>query len=320
MVPVRSAATRSPDAVRSPGRPQRVALTALFAGAAAIAFAPILVRLSELDPVATAFYRLFFALPALWLWYGLDVFAEPPAAATRQRPGTAGIVAAGLFFAADLAVWHWSIRFTSVANATLLANFAPVFVTLAGFVLYGERFSIRFLLGLALAIGGAVALMGESISVSRGHLFGDLLGLITAVFYAGYIVAVGRLRARCSTAAIMAKGAVVTSAALFLVAVASGERMLATTAAGWTVLAALALVSQAGGQSLIAYALAHLPAAFSSAGLLLQPVLAAILAWLLLGEPLGPWQVAGGALVLAGIALARLGSRGARTAPDDRPT
>ena len=67
-------------------------------------------------------------------------------------------------------------------------------------------------------------------------------------------------------------------------------------------------MSHAAGQGLIAYALAHLPAAFSSVGLLLQPVVAALFAWLLLAEPLAALQVAGGLIVLAGIYLARRGS------------
>jgi drug/metabolite transporter (DMT)-like permease len=74
------------------------------------------------------------------------------------------------------------------------------------------------------------------------------------------------------------------------------------------VLLALALLSHVGGQSLIAYALAHLPAAFSSVSLLLQPVAAALLAWLILSEALGLLQGLGGAVVLAGIAIARRGS------------
>ena len=288
----------------------RRAVAALLLGAAAIAFAPIFVRLSELGPTATAFWRLAFSLPALWLWYGLErrrlASAEP-----RMPPGDrAGFVLAGLFFAGDLAVWHWSLRLTSVANATLLPNFAPVFVTLAGFLLFGERFSRLFLIGMAIAIAGAVILMGESLDLGPRHLLGDTLALATAVFYAGYIVSVGRLRARHGTARIMAWSGLVTCAALLPVALVSGESLIAHTARGWAVLLALGVFSHALGQSLIAYALAHLPAAFSSVGLLLQPALAAVLAWILLAEPIGPWQAAGAAVILAGIVLARRGSLG----------
>ncbi|MFO1112485.1 MAG: DMT family transporter [Rhodospirillales bacterium] len=152
-------------------------------------------------------------------------------------------------------------------------------------------------------------LMGESFELGPRQLLGDSLALSTALFYAGYIVTVGRLRARHGTARIMAWSGLFSAAALLPIAVLSGESlMIADTAHGWLVLAALGLFSHALGQSLIAYALAHLPAAFSSVGLLLQPAIAALLAWLLLAEPIGPWQAAGAIVILAGIVLARRGS------------
>ncbi|MGQ9365943.1 DMT family transporter [Azospirillum sp. A39] len=303
-----SAALARPDDARS-ARAQRIALVALLAGALGIAFAPIFVRLSEVGPSATAFWRLAFALPALLLWMRL----EPRQGTRARRP--AGLrdhlrlTTAGLFFAGDLAVWHWSIQYTSVANSTLLANFAPIFVTLVSWLVFKERFSRTFVLGLALALGGAVVLMSRSLQLSLDAAFGDALGLLTAVFYGGYILAVGRLRAEFSTATIMTWSGVVTALALLPVALLSGESLIAPTAAGWAVLVALALVSHAGGQSLIAYALAHLPAAFSSVSLLFQPAAAAVFAWILLDEPLGPWQALGAAVILAGILLARRGSR-----------
>jgi drug/metabolite transporter (DMT)-like permease len=84
--------------------------------------------------------------------------------------------------------------------------------------------------------------------------------------------------------------------------------MLPVSAFGWWMLVGLALISHAAGQGLIAYALAHLPAAFSSVSLLSQPVMAALLAWVLLSEGLMPLQILGGLIVLAGIYLARRGS------------
>jgi drug/metabolite transporter (DMT)-like permease len=307
---MRSSASRSVAAVADGGvRIARIALAALLCGAVGIAFAPIFVRLSELGPSATAFHRLALALPALWLWRHVEGRGARPAARPASRSDYLGLVVAGLFFAGDLAFWHWSVRLTTVANATLLANFAPVFVTLAAFALFGERFSRMFLVGMALALVGACVLMGRSLTLSLTHLFGDTLGIVTAMFYAGYIVAVGRLRARFSTATIMAWSGLVTCAALLPVALLSGESLIATTAYGWAVLLGLALISHAGGQSLIAYALAHLPAALSSVSLLLQPAVAALLAWIILDEALGPWQALGALIILVGIYLARRGSR-----------
>lgn len=287
----------------------RIALAALLCGAIGIAFAPIFVRLSELGPSATAFHRLALSLPALWLWMQLEGRGRRRPTRPASRGDYLGLAVAGLMFAGDLAFWHWSIQFTTVTNATLLANFAPVFVTLAAFALFGERFSRTFLIGMAMALVGACILIGRSFTLSFTHLLGDSLGIVTAMFYAGYIVAVGRLRERLSTATIMAWSGLVTCAALLPVALLSGESLIATTVYGWAVLLGLALISHAGGQSLIAYALAHLPAAFSSVSLLLQPAVAALLAWIILGEALGPWQAMGALVILVGIYLARRGSR-----------
>ena len=295
----------------SPGGPAGLdgrALVILLLGAAAISLAPNFVRLSEIGPSATAFYRLFFALPALFLWMRLE-----PMDSAEERPRSLrdylGLGLAGMFFAADMAFWHWSITLTSVANATLLANSAPIFVTLGGFLLFGERFSRRFLMGLVCAVLGALLLLGDSVGLGERHLHGDALGIGAAVFYAAYLMAVARLRGRFSTATVMGWSGLVSAIVLIPVTVISGESFVATSAFGWAVLVALALISQVGGQSMIAYALAHLTPAFGAVGLLLQPVLAALIAWILFAEGLGPLQLAGAAVILAGVVLARLGSR-----------
>lgn len=287
----------------------RVAMAALLCGALGISFSPIFVRLSELEPTATAFHRVFLALPFLMVWSGLEKRKSPDTRQPAEMRDYGVLVLAGAFFAGDLAFWHWSLTLTSVANSTLLANSAPIFVTLAGFLLFGERFSRTFLLGLGLAIAGAVVLMGDSFTVSSPNLLGDGLGLVTAMFYAAYIITVGKLRARFSTATIMVWSSAAAAVILLPITVISGEGMIAPTAYGWTILLGLALVSHTVGQGLIAYALAHLPAAFSSVGLLFQPAAAAVLAWIILGESLSLWQAMGATIILAGIFTARRGSQ-----------
>ena len=141
-------------------RRSSMALIALFAGAIGIAFAPIFVRLSEVGPVATAFWRLALALPLLALWMALQERGRKQGAA---RPAWPMAVLAGLFFAADLAVWHWSIRLTSVANATFLANLAPVAVTLGAWILLGERARPVFFAGMLLSLAGLAGTQGGAV-------------------------------------------------------------------------------------------------------------------------------------------------------------
>ena len=281
------------------------ALGALLLGATCIALSPIFVRVSEAGPTATAFWRVALAIPALWLL----VWLRPRAYGRRYSGKWPLLLAAGFAFAGDLGFWHASVKLTSVANSTLLANLASIFVTLAAWIFLRERPTRVFLAGLGAALVGVTLVMHTSLEFSPTGLTGDALGVVTAMFYAGYILAVKSLRDRGETTLhLMAVTTTITALFLFPAALASGEQMLPSSAFGWWMLIGLALVSHAAGQGLIAYALAHLPAAFSSVGLLFQPVMAALFAWVLLSESLVPLQVLGGLVVLAGIYLARRGS------------
>lgn len=293
----------------------RAAFLCLLAGGCCIAFAPIFVRLSDTGPVASAFWRVALAVPVLWMWAwraAPDAPAGEPAPAV-VRPAGRGPISpllwAGIFFALDLGVWHWSIVWTSVANSTLLANLAPIFVTLAGWVFWKKHVSRTFLLGMTVAIAGMFVLVGPNFGVGGTRLLGDALGALTGMFYAGYMLAIKAARdARISTARLMAWSTTITAIALFPVAILSPQPFLPASLPAWLPLLGLALVSQSLGQGLIAYAFAHLPASLSSVSLLIQPVVAAIAAWAIFGEAVGPAQLVGGAIVLSGIWLAKKGS------------
>src|SRR4051812_39787489 len=165
----------------------RPALAALFAGATFIALSPIFVRLSDVGPTASAFWRVALAAPVLWvLWLA---FRKGPAGAPSIL-----LVAAALAFTGDLVFWHWSITYTSVANSTLLANLSSLFVTLAAWLLWRERPSALFVLGLVSALVGVAMLVRTSVDFSPTALLGDALGVITALFYAWYILSVKGLR------------------------------------------------------------------------------------------------------------------------------
>ncbi len=286
-----------------------IPLVALFAGAITIGFAPILVRWSQVGPDATAFWRLLLALPALWLWLTLDNQGPGEARRPSSRADYQKLFLTGLFFAGDIGFWHWALSFTTVANATLLVNFAPVFVTLGSWWLFRQRASLIFILGMVTALLGATMLIGASFRLSLQYFWGDFLAVVAAIFYAGYLLSVKNLRSEFSTPAIMFWAGIATTLTFLLVTLVSSENFLPFDLLGWLVLLGLAWLIHIGGQGLIAYALAHLPAPFSSVTLLVQPVTAAIFAWILLREGLGPWQAIGGTIVLAGIFVSRQGSR-----------
>jgi len=282
---------------------QRWALIALVLGALAIAFSPIFVRLSEVGPTATGFYRTMLAVPPLWLvWRFRPASAAPTA---KGIPPLGVLLLPGLLFAGDLFFWHLSIQYTTVANATLLSNFAPVIVTLGAWLVLREKISPAFLVALLVSFFGALMLVGASFQLGGDYVFGDLLAFTTAMFYGAYMIAVAKLRGRHGTQEIMLWSSLVSGLALLPMVWIMGESLWPATLTGWAILFGLAWLSHALGQGLIAYALGHLPASFSSLVVLVQPVAAAFFGWLWLGEGLQPLQIAGGIVVLGGILLAR---------------
>lgn len=284
------------------------AFAALLLGGMAIGFAGIFMRLSDVNPIASAFWRMALAAPVLWAW-ALAV-GKQDAATGKRIAFTRGLALAGIYFAADMGLWHLSLHYTTVANATLLSNFAPIFIALWMWLAHGTRFARIFIVGMLCALVGAVMLVGSNAAggENSGKLLGDALGLGSAIFYAAYQLVVKDARSDYSTARLMAWSTTITALALLPFALVAPGALLPPHAAGWLPLVALALVAQIGGQTVIAYAFAHLPASLSSVSLLIQPLTAAVAAWIIFGEAIGPVQMLGGALLLWGIYLSKKGS------------
>lgn len=284
-------------------RQGRRALFALLLGGALISCSPISVRLSELGGVATAFWRLALA------FVPLAVVARKQIMGGAEHPSGLGDIATvslpGLVLAAELALWHISLDLTSVANSTLLVTLAPVFVVLYGWVVLGKAPKRVFALALAATILGVVLLKSGPFSTGMATIHGDALATFAAILYAAYVLMLERTHRRFSAPVIMLWSTSAAALCILPFAWASEPAMLPVTLAGCVVLCALSWLSQARGQSLIAYALAFLPASFSSLTLLLQPAVAAVLEWAFLGEVLTLMQCLGGAIILAGIWTAR---------------
>lgn len=298
----------------TPDASVRFGLLALGAGIVGISFSPIFVQLSEIGPTATAVYRMAMAMPALAAWMAIE---RRPRADAKPRPLARRdwliLALSGLMFTGDLVAWHSAIRLSGVANATFLGNLAPLVVTLGAWLIFRERVTWGFLLGLGVAISGAALLLGSSAIGASGNLFGDGLGIITSLFYGAYLLTIKQLRVGLPTGTIMAISSAFSCVGLTIATFILDETLVPATLFGWAMLVGIALITQAGGQALITVAFRHLAASLASATMLINPVLAALLGWVILGEALSPLQGTGCAVVLTGIALAqRLARRTAR--------
>ncbi|MBA3896710.1 MAG: DMT family transporter [Sphingomonadaceae bacterium] len=282
----------------TPQAPPRFALASLLAANALLALGPLFVRMSDVGPVAAAFWRMGLALPLIALMARLL-----PHRPSRIGRGLAIVIAlSGVLFAADLASWHLGIVRTKMANATLFGNSASLIYPVYGFLAARAWPSRMQGIALLLAAAGAALLMGRSAELSPEHLLGDLLSLLAGMFYAAYFVAIARARETLSPLPLLAASTLASVAPLLALAWAMGDRILP---GDWTPLLALAIGSQVIGQGLMVYALGRMSPLVIGLALLTQPVVAASVGWLIYGEGLGALDFAGAAMIGLALVLVR---------------
>lgn len=291
----------------TPSSASTLAFLALLGAGVAVGFSPIFARLSDLAPLASGFYRLAFAVPAIWLAVRLSGgrLESPGAMASRNR---VRLILAGLAFAADIAFWHLAIAQTTILEATLLSSTVPIMVAVASVLLFGERLKPLFVIGLAVALTGVATLALQrtgAVVTPPNRLLGGIFALLAASFFAIYLLIIATVRRHSSTGTIMFYTTAVSALAMLPFAFAMSPTMLSGSLDGWLILLALATISHAGGQGMMTFALAHLPTSFSSMMGLMQTAVAAVVAWIILSEPLTLMMLASGATILAGIWICR---------------
>jgi drug/metabolite transporter (DMT)-like permease len=274
-----------------------------LAGALAIAFSAIFVRLSEASPSTAAVFRCAYAVPiliALAAWETRRYGPRP----RRDRLIGAG---AGVLFAIDLVFWHHSIANVGAGLATVLGNLQVLLVAFGAWAVLGERPGRRLVAAIPVVLTGAVMISGvfESGAYGKDPALGAIYGLLTTIAYAGFLLVlrqVNRDVRRPAGPLLDATASSAVVAALSGVVVGDLDLVPSWPGHGWLLL--LAVSSQVVGWLLISVSLPRLPAALTSVLLLVQPATTVLLAFVILGERPSALQLAGVAVVLAGVCLA----------------
>ncbi len=242
--------------------------------------------------------------------------ADLARSATYAGKGQTGLWAllliGGIAFAGDLGTWHIGIRQTTMANATLFGNSATFIFPLYGFLVARAWPSRSQGIALILAAVGAGLLMGRSYQVDPRHLVGDLLCVLAGILYALYFILMSRVRTSMPPVPALAWSTMASIVPLFVFATLLGERVWPDH---WSALILLALGSQIIGQGLMIYALGLLSPLVVGLALLVQPMVATAIGWLVYGETLALPDLAGVAMVAVALVLVRRGSAVAK--PND---
>ncbi|MDF5714512.1 MAG: DMT family transporter [Rhizonema sp. NSF051] len=292
----------------------------LLIGVVALSFGSIFVKWSEngLSYNATVFNRLWLAAIAFGLWQFVKGIVERLKSnePVQQQPYTPQdvwlLLSAGICWAATLLLIAWSLTQTSVAISTILHNLAPIFTSIGAWLLFGHRFNRQFLIGGAIAIGGAITIEFEDLAIqlkplqriATVHVQGGIAAIVSAVFLALYLLIVEQLRTKFPPMTIQLWICGSAALAILPVLLLTGERLFPVTQSGWLSVLALAFVCQVFGHGILTYSLNKFSSVVVSLAHLLEPVFSSIFAFAIFWERLSFSNGVGFAVVLIGLYVA----------------
>ncbi|MBW4540260.1 MAG: DMT family transporter [Myxacorys chilensis ATA2-1-KO14] len=284
-------------------------LTTLLLAIFALSSAAIFIRLNEesLGPNSTIFNRFWVGAIVLGVGQVITMRRQPPAVAPQPFTGQTLLllIAMSCTFVGTLLMWAWSLTQTGVANSNLFHNVTPLFTTIGGWLFLRQRFDNRFLVGMALALGGAGLIAAQDWQVSGEHFVGDAAAIGSAVLSAANLMLVEHLRTRFSASTILLWCSAIGSVLTLPIVLLTGEPVFPNSGSGWICVIAMSVICQVIGQSLQAHNLKRFSAGFVAVFLLLDPILTAIFAWIIFAEQISVASGLAFGLVLIGIYLAK---------------
>ena len=293
-------------------RSDKIQIILLFVAVFTLSLAAILIKFSEqyIGPNATIFNRFWIATFILGLWKGGKYLASQLFQDTSSVKESYTIFDISLLVLTAILIslsqlsWAWSITTTSVANANLLHNMTPIFTILGGWLLLNYSFNSKFLIGMVLAIGGAITISIQDLQISTDHLNGDSLALLSAIFFGANNLVVEKLRVKFSTISILLWSCFFRMFLTFPVVILTEDKIFPSWQ-GWLPVIFLAIFCQVIGSGILFYSLKHFSSGFISLFLLLEPIIATILAWIFFGEDLSLLNGLAFIVVLVGIYVAK---------------
>jgi drug/metabolite transporter (DMT)-like permease len=278
---------------------------ALVVATVAVSFSAILIRYADDDPATIVWLRMGMAAVLLLPWVVRDVRRH---VMPHGRGQISLVLVSGVLLAGHFLLWTASLKYTSIAASVLLVSVHPIIVTPLGRRLLGEHVSRRTLLAVAVALVGMVVTCAGDLRVDSSAFLGDLLAIGGAICLAGYLLIGRGVRAELGVAGYSAVVYAVVCVVAALTAVAGGVAHLPSPKVALACFG-LAVICTIGGHTVYNWALRHVQVLLVSLSFLGEPPLAALLALAFFGAVPTLATIAGGVLIIAGLALALIEPR-----------
>lgn len=282
------------------GKLKKLPWILLFFGIACISISAFFVKKAQVNGISVSFYRMFFATLFILPFY-IRVKSK-----NMNLKGICLSVLGGIFFAFELVFWNTAVIVSNTTFPTLIVNLSSVWVGIGAMILFREKLDRFHWTGNIIAILGVAIIIGINNIIHMKIDTGFVFSIIASIFLALYILSVKEVRQKNSTIQVVFYTFLGCTITLFICCFATGSALYGFNLPSWAYLLCLGLITQVGGYFSINYALGYINSSTVSILTLLQPVLAAIFAVIVLNESFTVYQIIGGVLVLAGLLIALL--------------
>jgi drug/metabolite transporter (DMT)-like permease len=301
----------SPTRLRAPSARTWGAL-AVAGVVIAFSLSSTLVKRADSPGVLVAFWRLA-TVSVVWnlfLW------------STGRRVTTRHVRQAlvpGIFFGLNLAIFFAGATHNSVANAALIGSLSPFLIVPIGAILFSEYINPRALVFALVAFGGTGMVLFSAPATGDASMRGNVFGLLAMLLWTGYVASTRYFRRDMDVATFMSTVSPIAALAVLPLAIANGD-VFGMSATGWTYMLILTFLIGVGAHGMLVFAQKTIPIGTIGIAQVVQPALAVVWSFLLLGETLNRWQIVGIAIGISGLAaFLVLNERGSRARQAENP-
>lgn len=268
--------------------------------------AAILIKVANAPGIVTVFYRMFIGSITLAIPFFIFLRNSKQ---KLPRKGVLLAVFAGICFGIDMSLWSTGVVVSNATIPTLVANMAPLWVGVGSILIFKEKHSIGFWIGILLALSGATIMLSKDFKASNGIIEGALLGVFAGMFYGAFYLISQRGRSLVSTLPYLFISTTSSAFVLFILMLVNDYPFAGYPQETWVYLILFGIGVQVIGWYLINYSQGFIPASVVSPTLLGQPLITAILATSILNEDLSLIQWLGGGIVVVGIYVVHFGRK-----------
>lgn len=274
---------------------------AIFIGVIAVSSTAVIIRMIDGVPSAIiAHYRLLFAIllmtPIVLRKFHHELRSIPLKSWIR-------LIGSGILFGIHFLFWYESLNHTSVASSVLILTLHPIFIFIGSYFLYQEKFSSGIVISLIIVLFGGSIIGWGDYEFGDVAFYGNVLAIIGTIAFAMYLLIGKETRKNLS---LMTNTYIVYGVGfltVFSYSVMTSQPFVGYDLKNWGLFLALAIIPTFLGHNLFNWALRWIRSSTVTTGIVFEPIVAAILAYLVLKETIHWHQLLGGTIIIFGLFL-----------------